>query len=561
MTATDGILGTAGITKAAPDAPKGAGANKFQNLTDAGEPTPGVNKFERIKAEKDGLVLKQELDYFAQIGWEAMDEADRDFRLRVLGLFYRTVTPGKFMLRMRLANGVITSGQMRVLAEIVQQYGDESNADITTRQNIQLRGVRVEDVPDIFLKLKQVGLTSVQSGVDNVRNITGSPLAGLDPDELIDTRGLCRQVQDMITKNGEGNPAFTNLPRKFNIAIAGCRDNSVHAELNDLAFIPAYKNDTIGFNVIVGGMFSPKRSEAAVPLNAWVPPEDVVALSEAILLIYRNHGLRANRQKSRLMYLIDQWGIEKFRAEVENQIGHLLETAAEKDEFLWNKRDHIGIYRQKQPGLNFAGMHIPIGRMYAQDMFDLARIAEVYGTGEIRFTVEQNLIIPNIPGTRLEPFLQEPLLDRFSLNPDNLMRGLVSCTGSQFCGFALIETKNRALAFIKALEAELSLPRPIRIHWTGCPNSCGQPQVADIGLMGTKGRKDGKVVEAVDIWMEGKVGYEAELGKRIMKGIPCDDLKPVLRDLLIEHFGATPKPTPQPSEYFIPPALVGEPEQ
>lgn len=537
--------------------------SKSQNLTDAGESKPGVNKFERIKAEKDGLLLKQELDYLAKVGWEAIDEADRDFRLRVLGLFYRSVTPGKFMLRMRLANGVITSGQMRMLAEVVQHYGDDGNADITTRQNIQLRGVRIEDVPDIFHKLYQFGLTSVQSGVDNVRNITGSPLAGIDPDELIDTRGLCRKVQDMITKNGAGNPAFTNLPRKFNIAIAGCRDNSVHAELNDIGFIPAYKDNTIGFNVIVGGLFSPKRYEAAVPLNAWVSPDDVVALSKAILLVYRNQGLRANRQKSRLMYLIDKLGIENFREEVEKQFGECggtfpLQTAAEKDEFLWTKKDHIGVYPQKQPGLNFAGLHIPVGRLYTQDMFDLARIAEVYGTGELRFTVEQNLIIPNIPDSRLEPFLQEPLLERFSVNPANLMRGLVSCTGSQFCGFALIETKNRALAFVKALEAELSLPQPIRIHWTGCPNSCGQPQVADIGLMGTKGRKNGKVVEAVDIWMGGKVGYEAELGERVIKGIPCDDLKPVLQDLLIEHFGATPKQTEKELEYFIPPVLVGE---
>lgn len=517
-----------------------------ENLTNAGEATPTQNKFERIKSEKDGLVLKQELDYLAEIGWEAMEEADRDYRLRVLGLFYRTVTPGKFMLRMRLANGILSTYQMRVFAEIVQRYGDEGNADITTRQNIQLRQIRLEDVPDIYRKLEQAGLTSVQSGVDNVRNITGSPLAGIDPDELIDTRGLCRMVQDMITNMGQGNPEFTNLPRKFNIAIAGCRDNSVHAELNDIGFIPAYKNDTIGFNVIVGGMFSPKRYEASVPMNAWVPPEDVVALSRAILEVYRDHGLRANRQKSRLMYLIDKWGIEKFREEIEKRFGEVggslpLQSAAEKDEFLWEKKDYIGVYKQKQPGLNFVGLHIPIGRMYAQDMFDLARIAEVYGSGEIRFTVEQNLIIPNIPDTRMEAFLKEPLLERFSVNPENLMRGLVSCTGSQFCGFALIETKNRALAFVKALEAELTLPQPIRIHWTGCPNSCGQPQVADIGLMGTKGRKNGKVVEAVDIWMGGKVGYEAELGSRVMKSIPCDDLKPVLRDLLVEHFGAKPK--------------------
>jgi ferredoxin-nitrite reductase len=529
--------------------------NQVKETTDASPPTKMLTKFERFKAEKDGLTVKPELEQFAQVGWEAMDEVDREFRLRWLGLFYRTVTPGKFMLRMRTANGILPSSHLRVLAEIVQRYGTEGNADITTRQNIQLRGVRIEDVPDIFRRFEQAGMTSVQTGLDNVRNVTGSPLAGIEADELIDTRGLCRNVQDMITKNGEGNPAFTNLPRKFNIAIAGCRDNSVHAETNDLAFVPAYKQDTIGFNVIVGGMFSPKRYQDAVPLNAWVPPADVVAVCEAILLVYRNEGLRANRQKARLMYLVDAWGIEKFRAEVEKQLGHPLELAAAKDEVLWEKRDHIGVYPQKQPGLNYVGLHIPIGRLYAEEMFALARMADVYGSGEIRLTVEQNLIIPNVPDSRLEAFLQEPLLqERFLVNPDNVSRWLVSCTGNQFCGFALIETKNRALAMIKALEAELTLPQPVRIHWTGCPNSCGQPQVADIGLLGTKGRKNGQVVEAVDIWMGGKVGKGAHLGDRVMQGIPCEDLMPILRNLLTEHFGAQPRQT----GHYVPPALVPE---
>ncbi|PPS45030.1 ferredoxin--nitrite reductase [Chroococcidiopsis sp. TS-821] len=500
-----------------------------------------LNKFEKFKAEKDGLAVKGELDHFAAIGWEAMDETDRDHRLKWVGLFFRPVTPGKFMMRMRIPNGVITSHQMRVLGEVVQRYGDDGNADITTRQNIQLRGIRIEDFPGIFSRFRAAGLTSVQSGMDNVRNITGDPVAGLDKDELFDTRDLVRQVQDMITNNGEGNPAFTNLPRKFNIAITGGRDNSVHAEINDLAFIPAFKDGTFGFNVIVGGFFSAKRCDAAIPLNAWVPPEDVVAVCKAVLEVFRDCGLRANRQKSRLMWLIDEWGIDKFRAEVEKQLGQELQPAAEKDEIDWEKRDHIGVFRQKQPGLNYVGLHIPVGRLYAQDMFDIARLAEVYGDGEIRLTVEQNLIIPNIPDSRLEAFLAEPLLQRFSTRPDTLTRGLVSCTGAQFCNFALIETKNRALATIKALEAELHLTRPVRIHWTGCPNSCGQPQVADIGLMGTKVRKNGKAVEGVDIYMGGKVGKDAHLGTCVTKGIPCEDLQPVLRDLLIEHFDAKPK--------------------
>lgn len=497
-----------------------------------------LNKFEKLKAEKDGLAVKDELEQFARIGWEAMDELDRDYRLKWLGIFFRPVTPGRFMLRMRMPNGILTSGQLRVLANAVQRYGEDGNADITTRQNIQLRGIRLEDIPDIFRTFEQAGLTSIQSGMDNVRNITGSPVAGIDADELIDTRGIIRKVQDMITNNGEGNRSFTNLPRKFNIAIAGCRDNSVHAEINDIAFVPAYKEGRLGFNVLVGGFFSAKRCAAAIPLNAWVDPRDVVALCEAILIVYRDHGLRANRQKSRLMWLIDEWGLEKFRAAVEQQLGHPLLTAAPKDEILWDKRDHIGIHAQKQPGLNYVGLHIPVGRFYAQDMFDLARIAEVYGSGELRLTVEQNVIIPNVPDSRLSSLLKEPLLQRFSVNPGHLMRGLVSCTGAQFCNFALIETKNRATALIQELEEELVMPRAVRIHWTGCPNSCGQPQVADIGLMGTKTRRDGKTLDAVDIYMGGKVGKEAELGTCVMKAIPCDELKPVLRSLLMEHFNA-----------------------
>ena len=498
-----------------------------------------LNKFEKLKAEKDGLAVKAELEHFAQIGWEAMDETDRDHRLKWLGLFFRPVTPGKFMMRMRLPNGIMTSSQMRVLAEVVQRYGDDGNADITTRQNLQLRGIRIEDVPDIFRRFEPVGLTSVQSGMDNVRNITGSPVAGIDADELFDTRELVQQVQDLITNKGEGNPAFTNLPRKFNIAIAGCRDNSVHAEINDIAFIPAYKDERFGFNILVGGFFSGKRCEAAIPFDVWVAPDDVVALCEALLIVYREHGLRANRQKARLMWLIDEWGVAKLRSEVETQMGRSLEPAAPKDEIHWDKRDHIGVYAQKQPGLNYLGLHIPIGRLFAADMFDLARLADVYGNGEIRLTVEQNVILPNVPDSRLEPLLQEPLLKKFSVAPATLSRSLVSCTGSQFCNFALIETKNRAQALINELEAELNSPNPVRIHWTGCPNSCGQPQVADIGLMGTKVRKDGKTVEGVDIYMGGKVGKDAALGTCVTKGIPCSDLKPVLRDLLMQHFGST----------------------
>ncbi len=510
-------------------------------MTQTVEPQASLNKFEKLKAEKDGLAVKAELDNFANIGWEAMDATDREHRLKWLGIFFRPVTPGKFMMRLRLPNGIITSNQTRTLAEIVQRYGDDGSADITTRQNLQLRGIRIEDLPDIFSRLKEVDLTSVQSGMDNVRNITGSPVAGLDADELFDTRELAVQAQDMITNCGEGNPEFSNLPRKFNIAIAGCRDNSVHAEINDIAFVPAYTDGNIGFNVLVGGFFSAKRCEAAIPLNAWVSPSDVVDLCKAILIVYRDRGPRANRQKSRLMWLIDELGIEQFRSQVEQELGRTLLPAAAKDEIIWEKRDHIGIYDQKQSGLKYVGLHVPVGRLSAADLFDLARIADVYGSGELRLTVEENVIIPNVPESRIESLVKEPLLERFAIDPAPLMRALVSCTGSKFCNFALIETKSRSVAMIKELEAELSIPKPIRIHWTGCPNSCAQPQVADIGLMGTKVRKNGKTLEGVDIYMGGTVGKDAHLGTCVQKSIPCEDLKPVLIQLLVDKFGAVPK--------------------
>ncbi|MFS8872221.1 ferredoxin--nitrite reductase [Synechococcus sp. R50.1] len=510
-----------------------------------------ANQFERLKSEKDGLAVKAELEAFARMGWENIPEDDRDHRLKWLGIFFRKRTPGQFMLRLRLPNGILTSGQMRMLGAIIHPYGEQGVADITTRQNLQLRGIPIEEMPQILGYLKEVGLTSIQSGMDNVRNITGSPLAGIDPDELIDVRGLTRKVQDMVTNNGEGNPSFSNLPRKFNIALCGCRDNSVHAEINDLAFVPAFKNGRLGFNVLVGGFFSARRCAEAIGLDVWVDPRDVVPLCEAVLLVYRDHGLRANRQKARLMWLIDEWGLEKFRAAVERQTGHPLLRAAEKDEVVWHKRDLLGVHAQKQPGLNFVGLHVPVGRLNALEMMELARLAEVYGSGELRLTVEQNVLIPNVPDSRVAPLLKEPLLKKFSPNPGPLQRGLVSCTGNQFCNFALIETKNRAVALMEELEAELEIPQTVRIHWTGCPNSCGQPQVADIGLMGTTARKDGRVVEAVDIYMGGEVGKDAKLGECVRKGIPCEDLKPVLVELLREHFGARPRQHPSAAQASV----------
>ena len=503
-----------------------------------------ANKIEALKAAKDGLAVKAEIARFAEIGWEAIDDDDLQHRLKWLGVFFRKSTPGRFMVRMRVPNGLLSSEQMRVLASVLEKCGEHGVADITTRQNIQMRGFPIEDIPEMFEKFRSVGLTSVQSAMDNIRNITGSPVAGIDANELYDTRELAIQVQNLLTNNGEGNPDFTNLPRKFNIAIAGCRDNSTHAEINDLAFIPAFKEhsqEIFGFNVVVGGFFSAKRVEAAIPLNVWVAPQDVVALCEALLIVYRDNGLRENRAKSRLMFLIDEWGIEKFRDEVEKQMGKPLAIAALKDEIEWEKRDHIGVHKQQQTGMNYVGLQIPVGRMYAPDMYEFARIADTYGNGDMRLTVEQNLLITHVSDQQVPLLLQDPLLQKFPADPDNLMRGLVSCTGSQFCPVAIVETKNRSLTLTKQLAEDYNLPKVVRIHWSGCPNSCAQPQVADIGFTGCKTRKDGKVVDGVDIYMGGTVGKDAHLGTCVMEKVPCEDLREVIGKLLVEKFGAVPK--------------------
>ena len=503
-----------------------------------------LNKVEKVKAAKDGLDVKNELEHFAKIGWEAVDKTDLETRLKWLGIFYRPVTPGEFMIRMRVPNGVVTSEQMKVLAAGIERYGNDGTGDITTRQNIQLRGVRLEDVPELFDRFKEVGLTSIQSGMDNVRNLTGSPVAGIDPDELIDTREMNQKVQDMITNNGEGNYAFTNLPRKFNIAIEGARDNSIHAELNDLAYIPAYKDGVLGFNVLVGGYLSAQRCAESIPLGVWLPAndEDIVEFSRAVLTVYNDNGgaegLRASRPKARMMWLIETWGVEKFRNELEKEFGKPLAPAAEKDEITQDKKDHIGIHPQKQEGYSYVGLHVPMGRLDAESMFELARLAEVYGNGEIRLTVEQNAIIPYIANENIDTFLTEPLLEKFSIDPNTLSRSVISCTGARYCNFAIIETKQRAWQLAQELDAELDIPQRVRLHWTGCPNSCGQPQAGDIGLMGTKVRKDGKAVEGAKIFAGGKVGQGAELGTMINKGVAVDDLKSTLRSLLIEEFNA-----------------------
>ncbi|KAK8930566.1 hypothetical protein KSP39_PZI016712 [Platanthera zijinensis] len=512
---------------------------------------PGINPQEKVKLEKDPMTLALEdgLRQLAATPFEEIEESksgkiDLDVRLKWLGLFHRRKHQyGRFMMRLKLPNGVTTSEQTRYLAGVIETYGTEGCADVTTRQNWQIRGIRLPEVPSIINGLAAVGLTSLQSGMDNVRNPVGNPLAGIDPFEIVDTRPYTSLLSAYVTANSKGNLSVTNLPRKWNVCVVGSHELYEHPHINDLAYIPANKNGRFGFNLLVGGFFSPKRCAEAVPLDAWVPAIRVVPVCKAVLEAYRDLGSRSNRQKTRMMWLIDELGLEKFRSEIEIRMPQgKLERASPEVLVVkqWERREYLGVHPQKQPGLSFVGLHVPVGRLQAADMFDLARIADAYGSGEIRLTVEQNIIIPNVENSRLGALLEEPLLkERFSPEPSILMKGLVACTGSQFCGQAIIETKARALRVTEEVEQRVAVGRPVRMHWTGCPNSCGQIQVADVGFMGCLTRNaEGKICEGVDVYLGGRIGIDSHLGELYMKAVPCDDLVPVVAEILIEKFGA-----------------------
>ncbi|CAM8974227.1 unnamed protein product [Rhodiola kirilowii] len=511
----------------------------------------GINPSEKVKIEKEPMKLITE-DGISELAGLSLEEIEKskigkddiDVRLKWLGLFHRRKHHyGRFMMRLKLPNGVTTSAQTRYLASVIKKYGKDGCADVTTRQNWQIRGVVLSDVPALMKGLTAVGLTSLQSGMDNVRNPVGNPLAGIDPDEIVDTRPYTNLLSQFITGNFQGNLDFTNLPRKWNVCVVGTHDLYEHPHINDLAYMPAMKNGRFGFNILVGGFFSPKRCEEAIPLDAWVAGDDVLPLCKAVLEAYRDLGTRGNRQKTRMMWLIDELGVEGFRSEVEKRMPHEeLERASAEDlvQKNWERRDYFGVHPQKQEGLSYVGIHIPVGRLQADEMDELARIADEYGTGELRITVEQNIIIPNVDNSKLEKLLEEPLLkNRFSPEPPILMKGLVACTGNQFCGQAIIETKARAMKVAEEVQQLVSVTRPIRMHWTGCPNTCGQVQVADIGFMGCMARdENGKPSEGVDIYVGGRIGSDSHLGEIYKKAVPVKNVTPIVVEILINRFGA-----------------------
>jgi ferredoxin-nitrite reductase len=494
-----------------------------------------ANSVEGYKASMggDGLRILEQLPEIIQRGAESLTAAEKDL-LKWLGVFYRKPTPGKFMMRIRMPNGFVNSEQLRTIAELSRLMGDNV-LDITTRQQIELRGFTLDCIPAIWEKLRGLDLRSLQTGMDNVRNINGCALAGLTPHELFDASPVVQEL-DRIIVGSEGNPEFTNLPRKLNITVTGCLDNCTHNESQDIALVPAKKGGRAGFNVLVGGKMGSGGFTIASPLNVFVEVFQAVRVVVELIKIHRDHSPREARSRCRFAFLIEKWGIPRLRAELTERLGHELAFQG-RDMRSFKQADHLGISTQKRARVAAVGLCIPTGRVNPEEMDELARLAEVYGTGEIRLTTGQNAIIPNVPAERVPQLFQEDLLEKFSPKPSPFVRGLVACIGTDYCNLALIETKRRAVALSAALEEKLGAGgNPLTIHWSGCPAGCGNHEAADIGLRGFKTKIGGKIVDAVAVYAGGRTGPYAVAGKEILATVPCDEEFPEAMAKVVESY-------------------------
>jgi ferredoxin-nitrite reductase len=494
-----------------------------------------MNKFEVIKREADGLDVLRRIHEHATAGTPASDIAEDDLvRMKWYGVFHRQQSPGLFMMRLRTPGGRLSSAHAEAIATSARDFG-RGGIDITTRQNVQVRGLELRNVPDVWQRLERTGMTSLQTGMDNVRNYVGCPLAGLDAAEVYDTTPLLAE----IGRAHLGKREYSNLPRKFNVSLAGCRDDCGHAVAHDLGFVPATRNvggsRTVGFNVLVGGALGGTSPRLARPLDVFVPPAQVAPLFLAVLRVFRDYGPREQRTKARLKWLIAERGEAWLRQAVEQEMRCRLLHAG-KDERARTAGDHLGVHPQRQSGLYYVGLHVPVGRISVDQMLELARLARVHGDGDIRLTVSQNAIIAGVPEERLKHLLRQPLLQELRPDPSPLWTNLVACTGIDYCHYSLIDTKDRAVELVSELERRgVQVPDDTRIHVSGCVHACGKHHVADVGIQGANVRIDNAVVEAADIYTGGSLQGEGRLAKRMAEKVPMTELADAISALFAER--------------------------
>jgi ferredoxin-nitrite reductase len=489
-----------------------------------------INEVEVIKLEKDGLdVIETIIEKYSKEGYDSITPEDMN-RFKWAGVYEQKPKNGYFMLRVRINSGIMNSEQAKKLAGIARDYG-RGVANITTRGSLQFHWVRVEDLPFIFERLKACGLSSFEACGDCPRTIVGNPLAGIDKDELMDTTEIVEEVNKLFLLNKD----FSNLPRKFKVSISAGIQNAAHAQINDLAFTPAVKiiegKEVIGFHVWVGGGLS-AAPHLAQKLHIFVQPEAVVKVAEGVCTIFRDYGYREKRNHARLKFLVADWGIEKFQDKLLSLIGDMPDRGVDKL-VSWNAAYYFGAHPQKQEGKNYIGVHVPLGEIKSEELFELAVIAEEFGDKRLRTTLSQNLIISGIVDEDVDALLRKDIFKHLYPKPDTFIGHTVTCTGSEFCNLALVETKETAKRISKYLDAKIDLDTPIRIHFTGCPNSCGQKQIADISLQGAIIKTENGNEEAFTVWVGGTLEGEGHFAENLNSRVKAAELHEVLQKIVL----------------------------
>ncbi len=547
------------------DDPAQGGANLAEE-TVYGTPLGDVTKQERWKHEEHPLDGWDRILAHAEAG--KMPDEEHTFRFRNFGMFYVAPAQNSFMLRCRIPAGELTAVQLHGLAEIADDYGNGKSA-VTTRSNIQIREIAPANLVNVLTKLQSLGLTAKGSGVDNIRNVTASPTAGFDPRELLDARSFAHALHHYILNHRE----FYNLPRKFNVAFEGGGAVDTVADTNDIGFMAvsvAAAGEKVGkresetereahsptfspahlpapgiyFRVELCGITGHKQ--LAQDSGILVKPTEALAVCAAMIRVFLENGDRTDRKKARLKYLVDKWGVEKFLAETQKKLAFPLlkfplEQCVKRPAAV--KHGHIGVYRQAQPGKNYIGVVVPVGVLSTRQMRRIADLAANYGSGALRLTPWQNVLIPDVPDAFVETVKRQ--LVRMGLHHEatNILGGLVACTGNKGCKWSSTDTKGQAVALGDYLNKRLSLDHPINIHLTGCPNSCAQHYVGDIGLQGVKVGTASS--EGYHVVCGGGTGADAAIGKQVFTGIPFSDLP-----LLLERVLKTYQAKRQPGETF-----------
>lgn len=490
------------------------------------------NFVERLKREKFPLTIREELPRLIEEGYERVSEDDV-VRLQWWGLYHDKPKVGTFMLRVKIAGGVLQPSQLRAIGQIANRYG-KGYGELSTRQNIQLHHLELKHLPEVFTTLEANGLPTAGGCGDCVRNITSCPVAGIDGEELFDASVTLREAADFFY----GNREYSDLPRKHKITVACCPAQCNLPEMHCIALIGLIHEGVEGYAVRIGGGLS-TAPRIARDLETFVPREEAMPLLRAILDLWKaDTRYRVSRVKARFKFMVDDYGPERIRELVEEQLGHALVRVPAPVSAGYT--DHLLVHPQRQPGLSYIGFPVSMGWMNGEQMLAIADLVDTYG-GDIRLTRQQNFILGNVPNERVEEVIGRVAEIGFPLEVNRLRGSSIGCTGEPYCNYAVTETKLRLQQLVEHLESTFGKDvEGLRLQLDGCPHSCGQHWLGDIGIQGTTSRErgdDGAKLQAYDIYLRGGIGAQATIGTPLVRRVPSEHLHRHVENLYRAYLG------------------------